>query len=639
MEKNIYILKKAFNCRIIFIILIVIGSPIVKAEGTKEFRPDSTEYGDMQINDMGRPFALESNTDPFHRLYIHISDYTHEKIYLGFNHVQSGSETATFRIVNPSGTVVYPTTSPYRKTIPSSGSGYIKWYSKAIAGPIIGFTGSGYTPISFTPQTNGDFYIEFTTSYQGTNTAYHFDLIDITVANGTTIIPGRLWSYCWDMSTLSYAAGYYGNMYVLTDDGYVSQVNFNGFEPYGFTISCNSTGPGNLPGGNNENRKSIAVDSTRPQYKIFLNNPDINAYPSGTIPSVIQNLTVVGTPTYGQPVLFTVNVSQAGIVQIELDINGIPGYQDSSSDVLLVVPIHAGLDTIIWDGKDGFGNYVTGGATVTLMSSFASGTTHLPIWDPETNPNGYIVNRVRPTTGLCDLFWDDSNFPGGTVNVDGSLLTGHSWPYNFGNNRTMNTWWNGYELSILNGFEFTIGYSLPVEFLNVTATADNNKVNVIWSTASETNNNYFTIERSADGISFIPLANVKGAGNSNTVISYEYVDNNPIKGVSYYKIKQTDYNGNFKYSKTVYVNFSLSGSVYSIYPNPVKQGTDLIIVTGNSTEENYLVSIFASNGEKISEYSSNGTSTIPIDNSLGKGIYYVKITSAGNLQTNKIVVE
>ena len=52
MEKNIYILKKAFNCRIIFIILIVIGSPIVKAEGTKEFRPDSTEYGDMQINDM-----------------------------------------------------------------------------------------------------------------------------------------------------------------------------------------------------------------------------------------------------------------------------------------------------------------------------------------------------------------------------------------------------------------------------------------------------------------------------------------------------------------------------------------------------------------------------------------------------------
>jgi len=176
----------------------------------------------------------------------------------GLNISQAGSETATFRIVNPSGTVVYPATSPFRKTIPSSGNGYIKWYSKAIAGPIIGLTGSGYTPISYTPQTNGDFYIEFTTSYHGTNTAYHFDLFDITVANGTTVIPGRLWSYCWDLNTRSYDNGYYGKMFVLTDDGYVSQINFNGIEPYGFTVACNSTGPGNLPGGNNENRKSIA---------------------------------------------------------------------------------------------------------------------------------------------------------------------------------------------------------------------------------------------------------------------------------------------------------------------------------------------------------------------------------------------
>ena len=82
----------------------------------------------------------------------------------------------------------------------------------------------------------------------------------------------------------------------------------------------------------------------------------------------------------------------------------------------------------------------------------------------------------------------------------------------------MNTWWNGYELSVLNGFEFTIGSSLPVEFLDVNANADNDHVNVSWSTASETNNNYFTVERSADGMNFEPLANVKGAGNSNTVL-------------------------------------------------------------------------------------------------------------------------
>jgi hypothetical protein len=595
------------------------------AEGTKEFRPDSTKFGNLQINDMGRPFALESNTNPFHRLYVHISDYTHEKIYLGFNHIQTGSETATFRIVNPSGTVVYPTTPPYRKTIPSSGNGYIKWYSLAVLGPKLCNLCSGYSPITFTPQTNGDFYIEFTTSYQGTNTAYHFDLFDITVANGTTVIPGRLWSYCWDLNTRSYDNGYFGKMLVLTDDGYVSQVDFNGFEPYGFTVSCNSTGPGNLPGGNNENRKSIAVDSTRPQYKIFLNNPDITAYPSGTIPTVIQNLTVLGTPTYGQPVLFTVNVSQAGIVQIELDINGIPGYQDSSSDVILVVPIHAGLDTIIWDGKDGFGNYVTGGATVTLLSSFASGTTHLPIWDPETNPNGYIVTRIRPTTGLCNLYWDDSNFPGGTVNIDGSLHTGHSWPYFFGDVRTMNTWWNGYELSILNGFAFTIGWSLPVEFLDVSAKVDNDHVNVSWSTASETNNNYFTVERSADGINFEPLGNVKGAGNSNTVLLYGYIDDNPVKGVSYYRIKQTDFNGNFKYSKTVTVSFDNNNTGVKITANSGM----LNIMVNTTVAGPLLVNVYNTVGALLYSNTSNisiGGSTISLSPGLpASGIYIVKV--------------
>ena len=169
-------MKKVFLSTLYFISVI-----ICSAEGTKEIRPDSVNYGNLQINDNQRPFALETNTNPYNRLYIHIKDYTKEKIYLGFKHIQVGSETGTFRIVNPSGTVVYPTTSPFRKSIPSSGSGYIKWYSQAIAGPKLGLTGPGYTPITFTPSTNGDFYIEFTTSYQGSNTAYHLDLFDITL--------------------------------------------------------------------------------------------------------------------------------------------------------------------------------------------------------------------------------------------------------------------------------------------------------------------------------------------------------------------------------------------------------------------------------------------------------------------------
>jgi hypothetical protein len=202
-----------------------------------------------------------------------------------------------------------------------------------------------------------------------------------------------------------------------------------------------------------------------------------------------------------------------------------------------------------------------------------------------------------------------------------------------------NTTANGNDFGLDDIYFIPCKLSLPVEFLEVTAKVDKDHVNVSWSTASETNNNYFTVERSVDGMNFKPLGNVKGAGNSNTVLSYNYTDNNPATGVSYYRIKQTDFNGNFKYSEIVYIKYLTSGLVYSIYPNPVKSGGDLMIVPGNSTEESYSVSIYSSFGQKISDYSCNGVFSIPIENSLGKGIYYVKISSAGYTQTNKIAIE
>ena len=540
--------KKIILCFAIFINFFTFRAVNVIAEGTKQLMPTSSSYGNLQIYDMKRPFAAYYNTDPNNRLYFHISSTT-EKVYFGFKHKsQSGinNSTSQFRIKDPSGNIVYASTN-----IPTSGNGYISSYSKAVAGPMInGSPSGGYSPLSLTPATTGDYYMEFQTdTSQGT---YHIDYFDLTVVNSSnTPILGRLWSYCWDLSTRSFDNGFTGNMYVLTDDGFVSQVNFNGIEPYGFTVACNSTGPGNSPNGNNENRKSIAGNHTRPQFKVFLNNPDINCYPSGVLPVVVQNLNVVGSPVYGEPVLFTVNISQPGVVQIILDINGVDGYQPNTNDLILVEAVHAGLDSIIWNGKDGFGNYVTGNTKVLVTSSFASGTTHLPLYDPETHPNGYIVNRIRPSSGQCDLFWDDSNFSDGTVNIDGSLTTGHSWAYNFGNERTMNTWWNGYQLDVLNDFDFNINFALPVEIINFNATSDNDHIDLTWSTASENNNDYFTIEKSNDGINFESLANIDGAGNSNTLINYSYIDKNPFEGLNYYRLKQTDFNGNFIYSNVV----------------------------------------------------------------------------------------
>lgn len=99
-----------------------------------------------------------------------------------------------------------------------------------------------------------------------------------------------------------------------------------------------------------------------------------------------------------------------------------------------------------------------------------------------------------------------------------------------------------------------VGGVLPIELLyfDVDAT-DENSVHIVWSTASETNNDYFTIERSLNGKIFDPIIVVLGAGMSNSIIEYSTVDDSPYFGTSYYRLKQTDYDGMFEYSNLVTV--------------------------------------------------------------------------------------
>lgn len=87
------------------------------------------------------------------------------------------------------------------------------------------------------------------------------------------------------------------------------------------------------------------------------------------------------------------------------------------------------------------------------------------------------------------------------------------------------------------------GFPLPIELLSFTAEPVDEAVIVEWSTASQVNNDYFTIDRSYDGYEWENKAYIPGAGNSNSQLEYKWVDYNPISGVSYYRLTQTDYNG------------------------------------------------------------------------------------------------
>ncbi|MEI6764881.1 MAG: autotransporter-associated beta strand repeat-containing protein [Bacteroidota bacterium] len=107
---------------------------------------------------------------------------------------------------------------------------------------------------------------------------------------------------------------------------------------------------------------------------------------------------------------------------------------------------------------------------------------------------------------------------------------------------------------------------LPVDLLSFTAYCDNQSVNIEWSTATETDNDFFTIERSYNAFTWEFLENVKGAGNSAELRKYNATDENPKDGISYYRLKQTDYNGQYKYSNPVSAECSKNNTC--IFPNP-----------------------------------------------------------------------
>jgi hypothetical protein len=114
--------------------------------------------------------------------------------------------------------------------------------------------------------------------------------------------------------------------------------------------------------------------------------------------------------------------------------------------------------------------------------------------------------------------------------------------------------------NVTSGFsQFALGGNmsdnpLPVELLRFEARNLSDKVLLEWSTATETNNDHFIVERSTDMHEIVPLGQVAGAGNSNNILHYLFTDQDPLAGINYYRLKQTDFDGTFEYSDWIAVH-------------------------------------------------------------------------------------
>jgi hypothetical protein len=136
---------------------------------------------------------------------------------------------------------------------------------------------------------------------------------------------------------------------------------------------------------------------------------------------------------------------------------------------------------------------------------------------------------------------------------------------------------------------------LPVARLYFKAEKEEVKIKLTWITASETNNDYYTIERSKNAEAWEFVSNVKGAGNSNSKLVYIDYDNDPYQGTSYYRLKQTDYDGRYTYSPLETINF-IDQTFIWLSPNPAESKLTVFL---KEELTNARISIFNSSGSLV----------------------------------------
>ncbi len=332
---------------------------------------------------------------------------------------------------------------------------------------------------------------------------------------------------------------------------------------------------------------------------------------------------------------------------------------------------------VIWNIQKSQGNYTIPFATVSgekipviiqnnthnigvvTFSTYATASNNLPLPQQPTE-----VTHIRNENGndnsayAADRYW--FIYKSGNEDIESLCfkVTPSELPLSGNGNLSAQLWnplidgWNLELPSQLNPDAFTVtipsisetgiwalastSSPLPVELLYFDAKPTlQNTVLLNWITASEKSNDYFIIERSNDGVHFEYLQKIKGAGNTTIQQSYQWEDLYPFDGISYYRLKQTDFNGDFSYSPVKAVQLNGSDADVILFPNP---GKHRIYFTVYSTEsDNFLLQVYDAGGKMVRSMqlhpiNTNQHSGIIDRNELNSGIYIYHL-----LQEDKII--
>lgn len=270
--------------------------------------------------------------------------------------------------------------------------------------------------------------------------------------------------------------------------------------------------------------------------------------------------------------------------------------------------------------------------------------------DHVSNCEHWILDRTTPSgDASVTLSWDANSC--GVTNLSDLIVArwdGNSWEDEGSNGTPTGNNAAGTVTSVANVVTFspfTLGSisannPLPISLISFNAApTDQNTVRLSWQTASEINNDYFTVERSKDAATWEKVLTMNGAGNSSQILSYKDVDYSPYWGTSYYRLLQTDFDGKYSYSKVVPVNF-ISQQQLSVYPNPT---SGLINVSfKNQLLTNVIFTLYDVSGRlvktKTYQPQEEGFQNFKINiNELKRGSYFYTLELDDQIYSDKII--
>lgn len=399
---------------------------------------------------------------------------------------------------------------------------------------------------------------------------------------------------------------------------------------------------------------------------VTLNTP-VNVSSTMTLTSGLLNTTATNLLT-----MLNGSTTAAGTALSTSYVNGPMRYQKSSAGAsTLNFPIGAWPDCrpVILTVNHTNGTLYNYTATLYDASAYALGYTMPPSVTTVSGIHYYIIARTdasgnsQPTAALSgnqtiQIFFgaDDFVSDGSTLTiVKNTYLTPTKWidiggtggpAYNGGAMLTGSIISTS-SPSAFNSFStFALANEiggenvLPMKLEYFNAKPDNDQVDLTWATATESNNDYFTVEKSSDGVNFQPLVRVNSQatnGNSSIPLYYATVDPNPFNGMNFYRLKQTDLDGNSTYSNVVSVDFAKTSAI-NVYPNP---SSGIVYIQGlNTTQSMMNVEWFDLGGRLLlQQVAAIQGGTTRLTTHFNNGVYILKFQAAdGTIITKTILI-